>query len=356
MILDFGLASDVVPDDAAVGESMAGTPAYLAPERRAGAAPSEGHDWYSVGVTLYEALTGRVPFEGPFEDVLRRKRETDPCPPAEIAPDVPDDLNAICMGLLRRDPVQRMTGQEAARILERDSAVSGEARPSQADAEPPFVGRHRQLDALETALREAKHGTATAVYVHGPSGIGKSALVQCFLDRVLNREDVVVLRGRCYEYESVPYKALDGVIDSLSQHLSALPRSQADPLLPPDLAALSRLFPVMLQVEAAASVRHARTRERRSLRLAAASIHGAARTADPHGGPATARRLHRRPSLGGRRQRGAARGAAAPPAGTSDPDDRLPSHRRDRVQAVPAGVARAHRLEGRHRPPARADD
>ena len=108
VILDFGLASDVFPYDAAIGESMAGTPAYLAPERRAGAAPSESHDWYSMGVTLYQALTGRVPFDGPFEDVVRRKRETDPCPPAEIAPDVPDDLNALCMGLLRRDPMQRM--------------------------------------------------------------------------------------------------------------------------------------------------------------------------------------------------------------------------------------------------------
>jgi serine/threonine protein kinase len=255
VILDFGLARDVSPDDVAIGDSMSGTPAYLAPERRAGAAPSEGHDWYSVGVTLYEALTGRVPFDGPSGDVLRRKRETDPCPPAEIAADVPEDLNAICMGLLRRDPMERMTGQEAARILERDSPVSAEARPSQAD-EPPFVGRKQYLNALETALTEAKQGTATAVYVHGPSGIGKSALVRYFFDRLLKRDEVVVLRGRCYEYESVPFKALDGVMDSLSQHLRTWPRSHVIPLLPPDMAALCRLFPVMLQVDAAASARH----------------------------------------------------------------------------------------------------
>jgi len=255
VILDFGLASDVVPDDAAAGESLAGTPAYLAPERRPGVLPSEGHDWYSVGVTLYEALTGRLTFDGSLEDVLRRKREADPCPPAEIAPDVPDDLNALCIGLLRRDPVQRMSVQQAAQILQRDSVSSGEAHPPPADKEPPFVGRHWQLDGLETALRKVKLGTAAAIYVHGPSGIGKSALIQCFLDRVLSREPVVVLRGRCYEYESVPFKALDGVIDSLSQLLSSLPRSQSDPLLPPDLMALLRLFPVMQRVEASASIR-----------------------------------------------------------------------------------------------------
>src|SRR4029453_10578919 len=126
----------------------------------------------------------------------------------------------------------------------------------QADTEPPFVGRKQYLNALETALTETKQGTATAVYVHGPSGIGKSALVRCFFDRMLKRDDVVVLRGRCYEYESAPYKALDGAMDSLSQHFRAPHRSQGAPLLPPDLAALFRLFPVMLQVEAAASVRH----------------------------------------------------------------------------------------------------
>ena len=252
VILDFGLASDVAPDDAASGGSMAGTPAYVAPDRHAGGAPSEGHDWYSVGVTLYEALTGRLPFEGRFDVMRRRQQESDPPVPAEIAPGTPDDLSAICMGLLHRDPGRRLSGREASRMLERDSADAAASSPSVMEVEQQFVGRRRQLDALEAALMEAKQGRATTVYIHGPSGIGKSALVQHFLDRVLAREDIVVLRGRCYERESVPYKALDGVIDSLSEHLRALPRSQAERLLPGDGAALFRLFPVMLQVAAAA--------------------------------------------------------------------------------------------------------
>ena len=64
VILDFGLMSDTLPNPAAADDRMAGTPAYLAPEQHAGADASEASDWYAVGVTLYEALTGRLPFDG----------------------------------------------------------------------------------------------------------------------------------------------------------------------------------------------------------------------------------------------------------------------------------------------------
>src|SRR5262245_61822641 len=64
-VLDFGLTSDAFVADRMSDESMAGTPAYLAPERRAGVPPSETDDWYAAGVTLYQALTGQMPFEGP---------------------------------------------------------------------------------------------------------------------------------------------------------------------------------------------------------------------------------------------------------------------------------------------------
>src|SRR2546425_6969668 len=98
-----------------------------------------------------------------------------------------------------------------------------------------------------------------AVYIHGNSGMGKSTLVRTFLDQ-LKREapNAIVLQGRCYERESVPYKALDGVVDSLSKHLSSLRHTRAEALMPRNSLALARVFPVMLQVDPIFNARSAR--------------------------------------------------------------------------------------------------
>jgi len=254
VILDFGISSDVSAGHVTIADRLAGTPAYLAPERSVGGTPEPSHDWFGLGVTLYEAITARKPFD---DSIIGSHDDSDPPLPSEIVPGVPDDLDAICMGLLRRDPLQRFGAREVMNLLERDD-VRHVAHPwSEPDKDGAFFGRHDQLGALEAALAAAKRGETAAVYVHGPSGIGKSALLQSFLDRMIDREDVIVLRGRCYEHESVPYKGFDGVIDSLSHLLSGMPRAQAEPLIPPDAAALLRLFPVTLEPDAIDSAERA---------------------------------------------------------------------------------------------------
>ena len=245
VLLDFGLVEDINPE---MHETLlAGTPDYMSPEQGAQTPISKSSDWYSVGVILYQALTGRLPFRGKFFEVMMRKQTRDPIQPRELNPDVPRDLNELCMKLLDRDPEKRPTSREILRALGARSA--GTASPSRLQ-DASFIGRERQLAELHDAFRATREGQTVTALVHGNSGMGKSALVRTFLTELKQKaSNVVGLQGRCYERESVPYKALDGVVDSLSKYLASLRRAKAEELMPRNRAALARVFPVMLQVD-----------------------------------------------------------------------------------------------------------
>src|ERR1019366_1240399 len=117
-----------------------------------------------------------------------------------------------------------------------------------------LVGREAQLQALRDAFAATLRGSSVTVRVGGQSGMGKTALVQHFLDELVEGREAFVLHGRAYERESVPYKAIDSVVDALSRYLRRLEDGGEPVDLPKDLAALARIFPVLRRVKSIGDV------------------------------------------------------------------------------------------------------
>jgi serine/threonine protein kinase len=257
VVLDFGLVADVRGPRAGEPAGMvSGTPAYMSPEQASGEPLSEATDWYALGVMLYEALTGRLPFDGPMLELMRLKQVSDPPPPDLLASDLPEDLCTLATQLLQRDPKQRPSGRDILNRLCGNSWAGVHAlRSSSVPATPhrsALVGREHELSQLNEALAFAMRKQPVTVYVRGNAGIGKSRLLREFLDGVAQKEGNVVLAGRCYERELLPFKAFDSVIDALTTHLLRLRDDEAAALLPRDVHSLARLFPVLLRVPAIA--------------------------------------------------------------------------------------------------------
>ncbi|HZW87914.1 MAG TPA: protein kinase, partial [Myxococcaceae bacterium] len=246
VLLDFGLAKDL--DKNALGNSieLAGTPGYMSPEQAIGDSVSAASDWYSVGAMLYEALTGRVPFTGTWREIIAQRQRADPVAPRALVPEAPADLSDLCLSLITRDPAAR-AGAEAIEV------VLGQASSpkTQVDVpgDRPLVGRQRELDELRNALAQVRDGEGVTVLLDGSSGVGKTSLVERFLGRAERESGALVLRGRCYERERVPYQGIDSLIDDLCRLLNA-PERVASEYLPRQVAALVRLFPVMERVPA----------------------------------------------------------------------------------------------------------
>ena len=143
------------------------------------------------------------------------------------------------MDLLRRDPDERPPGEE---ILRRVGGTAAEHRDRPPSTGHSSAARPSSLHSC-AAFADLCKGKTGSVFVHGRSGAGKSSLIERFLEGVTERGEAVILAGRCYEQESVAYKAVDTLIDSLSRYLRRQPRSEADALMPRDVATLAQVFP-----------------------------------------------------------------------------------------------------------------
>jgi serine/threonine protein kinase len=134
-ILDLGAAvSGHEPDW--MREGHAGTPSYMNPEQWKDAAPDAGSDLFALGVVLYRALTGKLPF-GEIEPYQGARYRHDPTPPARLRPDIPIWFDRIVLRAIALDPKQRFeTAEEFLLAIDR-----GAARLLNAPLPTPLIAR-----------------------------------------------------------------------------------------------------------------------------------------------------------------------------------------------------------------------
>jgi len=191
-LIDFGT---MVPMGAS--NFVAGTPAFVAPEVVHRSALDGRADLFSLGATLYYALTKRPPYPVRGFRELSVAWTRKPRPPSSANPEIPAALDVLVMSLLSLDPARRP--RNAYEVMQRLSAIAGlereEADVSQAYlSTPTLVARESVLAALARQVESAKAGRGAACLLRAESGVGRSRVLDaCVLEA--KARGAIVLRA-----------------------------------------------------------------------------------------------------------------------------------------------------------------
>jgi predicted ATPase len=211
-VLDFGLARHLPTSEGQGSEpagkgsepgTHVGTILYMSPEQAQAQPVSTASDIFSLGLVLYELATGQHPFLADSDfAILHALIWRAPVPPSRLNPEVPAALEALIHQMLAKEPQLRPTAKEVDAALARliDKSRGEPESPLPRPGRRPTVGRQQERAALLAGFESAAAGRGLLVCVTGEPGLGKSTLVEDFLDELAaSGRPHSVAHGRCSE-------------------------------------------------------------------------------------------------------------------------------------------------------------
>lgn len=240
-LMDFGLIKelDIIQETLTRTGTFVGTVAYMSPEQGMGRQLDPRSDLYSLGVILYEGLTGRLPFLGTsVVQVLMKHINSPPEKPSLINPHVPPILEQLALSLLQKEPSARPASAEE--VLEQlhlyrqgglvsldtlqQTMVSDVDHTTTAASPgllvPGLIGREDEMDLVRGGLENLRYGKPGVLSVFGELGVGKSAFVK-EIGTSARMHGFSLVRGACTEVERFPYGAFIRPLESIADRLAS---------------------------------------------------------------------------------------------------------------------------------------
>lgn len=256
-LTDFGLAFSMDPGAEIFTQSgeLIGSIPYMPPELLRGLTPDPRSDLYSLGVTLFEMITGRLPFIGetPLGTMLQQINDQPPSP-RSLNKQIPGWLERIVLRLLEKEREDRFQSAiEVKKTLQSKEPGFPASRKAESRVEPsrekagllfpsgPFAGRSLDLKHLENIFEIVLSGAGQGILISGRPGVGKSRLVKEFKRKAVQRRCLVFSSSSTVSRFS-PLGAFDqvfrriaaqpGILEKEDHRLSNLRRGIIESFLP----------------------------------------------------------------------------------------------------------------------------
>jgi Nif-specific regulatory protein len=230
-LLDFGFADSF----SSLAQTPRGTLGYIAPEIFKGTGADGRADLYSLGMVIYEVITGKGPSaETDLRTWLRTQYYSNFSPPRDFDRNIPEGFSNLVMRLIQRDAFRRPVS--ALEVIESiaglvqlpQSVLVGVSRSEEGNiylSASSFIGREKQLTELKRRLESVRGSKGQLVFLTGERGVGKSRLLQEF-KYIAKLEGATILQFTQASLGARPPSLIEDLLDHLSVYDSETPESK----------------------------------------------------------------------------------------------------------------------------------